>query len=154
MKNFLHFHPILNCGLQTLSVWKSLEFAVWERVKTFAVKSCCWGGSLPENTGLFGEEFIDRLNTYSTLFQLYFRGEYTYLCIPRVRFTSILHNILSKPLVAFLPITIVKTMLTGERNTSCQDEDHQPPEKNWVIWESRQRLLSVLKSSALLLVKG
>ena len=29
---FCHFHQIQNCCLQTLSVWKSLEFVVWERV--------------------------------------------------------------------------------------------------------------------------
>ena len=30
---FCHFHRIWNCRLQTLSVWKSLKFVVWERVK-------------------------------------------------------------------------------------------------------------------------
>ena len=30
---FFHFHQIQNCRLQTLSVWKSLKFVVWERVK-------------------------------------------------------------------------------------------------------------------------
>ena len=30
---FCHFHQIWNCHLQTLSVWKSLKFVVWERVK-------------------------------------------------------------------------------------------------------------------------
>ena len=30
---FFHFHQISNCCLQTLSVWKSLKFVVWERVK-------------------------------------------------------------------------------------------------------------------------
>ena len=34
LENFsAHFHHILNCLLQTLSVWKSLKFVVWERVK-------------------------------------------------------------------------------------------------------------------------
>ena len=28
-----YFHQIQNCRLQTLSVWKSLKFVVWERVK-------------------------------------------------------------------------------------------------------------------------
>ena len=28
-----HFHQILNCDMQTLSVWKSVKFVVWERVK-------------------------------------------------------------------------------------------------------------------------
>ena len=30
---FCCFHQIWNCRLQTLSVWKSLKFVVWERVK-------------------------------------------------------------------------------------------------------------------------
>ena len=29
-----HCHQFWNCCLQTLSVWKSLKFVVWERVKT------------------------------------------------------------------------------------------------------------------------
>ena len=32
-RTFCHFHQIRNCRLQTLSVWKSLKFVVWERVK-------------------------------------------------------------------------------------------------------------------------
>ena len=32
-RTFSHFHQIENCRLQTLSVWKSLKFVVWERVK-------------------------------------------------------------------------------------------------------------------------
>ena len=32
-RTFCHFHQIQNCRLLTLSVWKSLEFVVWERVK-------------------------------------------------------------------------------------------------------------------------
>ena len=31
---FCHFQQIRNCHLQTLSVWKSLKFVVWERLKT------------------------------------------------------------------------------------------------------------------------
>ena len=30
---FNHFHQIRNCRLQTLSIWKSLRFVVWERIK-------------------------------------------------------------------------------------------------------------------------
>ena len=30
-KTFCHFHQIRKCLLQTLSVWKSLKFVVWER---------------------------------------------------------------------------------------------------------------------------
>ena len=32
-RTFCHFHEIEDCRLQTLSVWKSPEFVVWERVK-------------------------------------------------------------------------------------------------------------------------
>ena len=32
-RTFCHFHPFWNFCLQTLSVWKSLKFVVWERVK-------------------------------------------------------------------------------------------------------------------------
>ena len=31
-RTFCHFRQISNCRLQTLSVWKSLKFVVWERV--------------------------------------------------------------------------------------------------------------------------
>ena len=30
--SYRHFHQILNCHLQAISVWKSLKFVVWERV--------------------------------------------------------------------------------------------------------------------------
>ena len=30
---FYHFYQLYNCRLQTLSVWNSLKFVVWERVK-------------------------------------------------------------------------------------------------------------------------
>ena len=30
---FFHFHLIQNCRLQALSVWESLKFIVWEKVK-------------------------------------------------------------------------------------------------------------------------
>ena len=30
-RTFCHFHLIWNCHLQTLSVWKSLKFVIWER---------------------------------------------------------------------------------------------------------------------------
>ena len=34
LKNFLPFSSNLNCRLQTLSVWKSLKFVVWEKVNS------------------------------------------------------------------------------------------------------------------------
>ena len=33
LETFLSFSSNLDCCLQTLSDWKSLKFAVWERVK-------------------------------------------------------------------------------------------------------------------------
>ena len=38
-RTFCHFHPILNCRLQTLSVWKSPKFVVLERVKEVAIRT-------------------------------------------------------------------------------------------------------------------
>ena len=32
-----HFHQIQNWHLQSLSVWKSLNFVIWERAKGFPV---------------------------------------------------------------------------------------------------------------------
>ena len=37
---FFHFHQIQNCHLQTLSVWNSLKFVGWERVKVSAYSIC------------------------------------------------------------------------------------------------------------------
>ena len=31
-RTFCHFHQLWNCCLQTISVWKSLTYVVWERV--------------------------------------------------------------------------------------------------------------------------
>ena len=31
-RTFHHTHQILDCRLQTLSLWKSLKFVIWERV--------------------------------------------------------------------------------------------------------------------------
>ena len=41
-----HFHQIQNCRLQTLSIWKSLKFVVWEKLNPFPNKPwflhvCC-----------------------------------------------------------------------------------------------------------------
>ena len=32
-RTLCHFHQLQNCRLQPLSVWKSLKFVVWEKVK-------------------------------------------------------------------------------------------------------------------------
>ena len=34
------FHQIRNCHLQTLPVWKSLEFVIWKRVKSTSMGEC------------------------------------------------------------------------------------------------------------------
>ena len=39
-RTFSSFHQIRNCRLQTLSVWKSLKFVVWERVKDHSAWCC------------------------------------------------------------------------------------------------------------------
>ena len=42
LKTFSPFHQTRNCRLQTLSIWKSLKFVVWERVK------CCQFKEVPK----------------------------------------------------------------------------------------------------------
>ena len=43
---FSHFHQTWNCRLQTLSVWKSIKFVVWKRVKVCLARvnitKVCW----------------------------------------------------------------------------------------------------------------
>ena len=34
LRTFNRFHPLQNGSLQTLSVWESLKFVVWKRVKS------------------------------------------------------------------------------------------------------------------------
>ena len=43
LRPFCHFHQFWNCGLQTLSVWVSLKFVIWETVK----KSGVYVGRIP-----------------------------------------------------------------------------------------------------------
>ena len=45
-RTFFHFNQIWNCRLQTLSVWKSLKFVMWERVNLGTVKICSSGREL------------------------------------------------------------------------------------------------------------
>ena len=39
LRTLCHFYQTWNCRLQTLLVWKSLKFAVWERVKLICLTS-------------------------------------------------------------------------------------------------------------------
>ena len=41
LENVLPFSSIWNCLLQTLTVWKSLKFVIWERVITLLLGSVC-----------------------------------------------------------------------------------------------------------------
>ena len=36
-RTFSHFYQTSNCHLQTLTVWKSLKFVIWERLKSHIV---------------------------------------------------------------------------------------------------------------------
>ena len=55
-------------------------------------------------------------NVVSTLFQLYRSSQCTYPCFPGVLLTSTLHNILSRPLAAFLIIAKTRDSCEGEMN--------------------------------------
>ena len=37
-RTLCHFHEVWNCRLQTLSIWKSLKFVIWERVKQYSAQ--------------------------------------------------------------------------------------------------------------------
>ena len=62
---------------------------------------------------------------FLTLFQLYRGGQCTYPCFPGIIFTSILHNILSQPLVAFLHNHCRNNGQRLERTESCRNDYHQ-----------------------------
>ena len=42
LRSFCFFHQIGICCLQTLSIWKSLKFVVWERVKCYSKLFFIW----------------------------------------------------------------------------------------------------------------
>ena len=48
-RTFCHFHQIQNCRLQTLSIWKSLKFVIWERVNILFI-SCLYFDFKTTNT--------------------------------------------------------------------------------------------------------
>ena len=47
------FHQNISCRLQTLSVWKSLKFVVWKRVKMLSMRK----SSRFDLQHLFGSQF-------------------------------------------------------------------------------------------------
>ena len=65
------------------------------------------------------------LMLFSTVFQLYHCGQCTNRCFPGVLLTNTQHNILSKPLAAF----IVKTKHSGERGMNPDYKYQQSSEK-------------------------
>ena len=67
-RTFFHYHQIWNCHLQTLWIWKSLKFVVWERVNLHLL--CCLQILWISTSLKFC--FLE-LNTFSTLlcFSLY-----------------------------------------------------------------------------------
>ena len=73
-KTFCHFHQTWNCRLQTISVWKSLKFVIWERVNMPEERIyLTWKHDKGEDAGnhhflLFPQYFlpiIDRFNLLS-----------------------------------------------------------------------------------------
>ena len=69
------------------------------------------------------------LTPFSTVFQLYHGGQCTYPWFPGVLLTSTPHNILSKPLTAFLHNHCQSNGLRWERNESCRNDYHQSSER-------------------------
>ena len=63
---FFHFHQIWNCQLQTLSVWKSLKCAVWERVKWGK-----WSHTFKEISGINALKMNYKVNLKATISHLF-----------------------------------------------------------------------------------
>ena len=68
LRTFSHFNETWNCHLQTLSVWKSLKFVVWERVKELwqATLYLHWilPLSLDQKECIKGHLFLYRVSNY------------------------------------------------------------------------------------------
>ena len=65
----------------------------------------------------------------STLFHLYQGGQCTHPCFPGVLLTNTPHDILSKPLAAFLHNHCQNNGQSWERNESCRNDYHQSLER-------------------------
>ena len=69
------------------------------------------------------------LTPFSTVFQLYQGGQYTYPCFLGFFLTSTSHNILSKPMTAFPHNHCWNNWQQWKRNESCCNDYHQSLER-------------------------
>ena len=125
----LTLHQTIQCFNNSLgkTFWKPH----WKRRK------CC---SLPQCLLFFHRQhsylvdwlIVWCLMLFLTLFQLYCGCQCTYPCFPGVLLTSTLHNILSKPLAAFLHNHCQNNRQWWERNESCRNDYHQSLERIWI----------------------
>ena len=66
---------------------------------------------------------------FSTVFQLYHGGQYTYPCLPGVLLTCATHSILSKLMAAFKHNHCRNNGQPWGRNESCRNDYHQSSER-------------------------
>ena len=74
-RTFCHFHQMLNCRLQALSIWRGLKFAVWERVKVFKIEDCV------VELNLVPYEFAVKWNGYHSLSQCVHKSDCTFCTV-------------------------------------------------------------------------
>ena len=74
-RTLCHFHKIENCHLQTLLIWKSLKFVVWERVNTCATKitTSCQVPFSKISGEPRGKKVTNNLSQYGTIIVYYVR---------------------------------------------------------------------------------
>ena len=80
LENFCHIHQIQNC-LQTLIVWKSLKFVVWEGFKKRTWFVACCGRELCHLMQYTGSsEIIDLSFIYAFKLELFYKVKKVYVC--------------------------------------------------------------------------
>ena len=83
-RTFCYFNQLRDCRLQILSVWKSVKFFVWERVKAIALNLYC---SIPNINSIPNDKILDmtklrafadnKLNVAEMTISLYHTAENT-----------------------------------------------------------------------------
>ena len=101
-----HFPQIRNCRLQTLSVWKSLKFVVWERVNSVWLQ--------------FLEVFILSFGV----------DQRTYSCFHGVIFYQFSARYSSKAIAAFPHNDRQNSGQQRGRNEFCRNDYYKSPERN------------------------
>ena len=83
-RTFCHFHQIQNC-MQTLSVWKSLKFVVWEKVNTFLTFKNPFENIVGKEENAGNEHFLVT-SIFSLFHNVFYPYRYKYQCFIHIYF--------------------------------------------------------------------